>query len=165
MYTAQFGLELPITIRYPRGHGITIDWKQPFSKIEIGKGFKLKKGNDLAVLSIGAIAKNISEAIVNLDVSHYDMRFLKPLDEKLLHNILKEYNTIITIEDNAIKGGFGSAILEFATENNYKNTIKILGIPDAFIEHGTVDELQYSLKLDPESLKSYLTNLIKKRES
>ena len=93
------------------------------------------------------------------------MRFVKPLDDKLLHTILKEYNTIITIEDNAIKGGFGSAVLEFASANNYKNDMTLLGIPDSFIEHGTVDELQYALKLDPGSLKNYITGLIKKRGS
>ncbi|WP_142784841.1 1-deoxy-D-xylulose-5-phosphate synthase [Changchengzhania lutea] len=157
MYTAQLGLELPIAIRYPRGRGITVNWKQAFSKIEIGKGVQLKKGGNLAILSIGSIAKNVSEAILNLDVSHYDMRFVKPLDEKLLHSIFKQYNTIITIEDNAVKGGFGSAVLEFASANNYKNDITLLGIPDSFIEHGTVDELQYSLNIDTESLKNYIT--------
>tara|TARA_R110000868_G_scaffold17779_3_gene77622 strand:+ start:1697 stop:3463 length:1767 start_codon:yes stop_codon:yes gene_type:complete len=165
MYTAQLGLDLPLAIRYPRGRGITVNWKQAFSKIEIGKGVQLKKGESLAILSIGSIAKNVSEAILNLDVSHYDMRFVKPLDDKLLHTILKEYNTIITIEDNAIKGGFGSAVLEFASANNYKNDMTLLGIPDSFIEHGTVDELQYALKLDPGSLKNYITGLIKKRGS
>tara|TARA_R110002049_G_scaffold64920_3_gene170768 strand:- start:12117 stop:13883 length:1767 start_codon:yes stop_codon:yes gene_type:complete len=165
MYTAQLGLDLPLAIRYPRGRGITVNWKQAFSKIEIGKGVQLKKGKSLAILSIGSIAKNVSEAILNLDVSHYDMRFVKPLDDKLLHTILKEYNTIITIEDNAIKGGFGSAVLEFASANNYKNDMTLLGIPDSFIEHGTVDELQYALKLDPGSLKNYITGLIKKRGS
>jgi 1-deoxy-D-xylulose-5-phosphate synthase len=160
MYTAQLGLGLPIAIRYPRGHGITIDWKQPFSKIEIGKGVELKKGNNLAVLSIGTMAQNASEAIVDLNVSHYDMRFVKPLDEKLLHTIFKQYNTIITIEDNAIKGGFGSAILEFASANNYKNDIKLLGIPDVFIEHGTVDELQESVGFDSESLSKYFKTFL-----
>ncbi len=148
MYTAQLGLEQPIAIRYPRGQGVTMDWKQPFSKIEIGKGFQLKKGKQLAILSIGSIAKNVSEAINDMDVSQYDMRFVKPLDESVLHSIFKTYETIITVEDNAIKGGFGSAILEFASENNYKNTVKILGIPDVFIEHGSVDELQESIGLD-----------------
>ncbi|WP_308993176.1 1-deoxy-D-xylulose-5-phosphate synthase [Mariniflexile litorale] len=155
MYTAQLGLKQPIAIRYPRGTGVTVNWKQPFEKIDIGKGIQLKDGNNLAILSIGTIAKNVSEAILNLEVSHYDMRFVKPLDETLLHAIFKEYKTIITVEDNSIKGGFGSVILEFAVINNYKNTINILGIPDTFIEHGSVTELQKSIGLDPESLTKY----------
>ena len=159
MYTAQLGLELPIAIRYPRGRGVTIDWKQPFSKIEIGKGVQLKKGENLVILSIGSMALNVSEAISNLDVSHYDMRFTKPLDEKLLHTIFKNHETVITVEDNAIKGGFGSAILEFASAHNYKNNIKILGIPDTFIEHGSVEELQKSVGLDSKNLLNYFKSL------
>ncbi|WP_233267603.1 1-deoxy-D-xylulose-5-phosphate synthase [Algibacter sp. L1A34] len=155
MYTAQLGLEFPIAIRYPRGRGVTIDWKQPFSKIEIGKATQLKKGKNLAVLSIGSISKNVSEAIEDLDVSHFDMRFVKPLDAKLLHSIFKENATIITIEDNAITGGFGSTILEFAAQHNYKNTIKILGVPDRFMDHGKVDELFKLINLDVDGLKQY----------
>ena len=156
MYTAQLGLQDPIAIRYPRGTGFITDWKQPFEAIEIGKGVQLKEGNKVAVLSIGTIAKNVSEAISNCkqsdNIAHYDMRFVKPLDETLLHTIFKTFETIITVEDNAIKGGFGSAVLEFAAEHNYKNTIKVLGIPDAFIEQGSVAELQKMIGLDVESL-------------
>lgn len=158
MYTAQLGLKQPIAIRYPRGRGVIIDWKQPFSKIDIGKGYQLKKGAKTAVLSIGSIAKNITKAIENIDISHYDMRFVKPLDTKLLHTIFTTYKNIITIEDNSIKGGFGTAILEFAAQNNYKNTIKILGIPDEFLEHGSVEELQQSIGLDVACLKTVLNN-------
>lgn len=157
MYTAQLGLEHPIAIRYPRGRGVTINWKQPFSTIEIGKAKQLKKGKKLAVLSIGSIAKNVSEAIESLNVSHYDMRFVKPLDINLLHTIFKENETIITVEDNAITGGFGSTILEFAAEHNYKKTIKTLGIPDKFIEHGKVDELYKLTGLDAEGLRNSFT--------
>ncbi|WP_072400662.1 1-deoxy-D-xylulose-5-phosphate synthase [Flaviramulus basaltis] len=160
MYTSQLGLEFPIAIRYPRGKGVTLNWKQPFQNIEIGKGILLKKGKKLAVLSIGTIAKNVSEAILNIDVSHYDMRFVKPLDERLLLSIFETYDTIITIEDNSITGGFGSAVLEFAAINNYKNTIKLLGIPDAFIEHGSVDELQQAIGLDVESLSNYIKSFL-----
>ncbi len=160
MYTAQLDLEHPIAIRYPRGRGVTIDWKQPFSKIEIGTGTQLKKGDKLAVLSIGAIAKNVNEAIQNCNtpqnIAHYDMRFVKPLDEALLHDIFKTNKIIITIEDHAVKGGFGSAILEFAAANNYKNTINVLGIPDHFIEHGSVNRLHRSIGLDAESLALYI---------
>jgi len=152
MYTAQLGLDLPIAIRYPRGRGITVNWKQPFNRIEIGKAEPLKKGKELAILSIGTIAKNVTEAIKDLEVSHYNMRFVKPLDEALLHKVFKSYKTIITVEDGTITGGFGTAILEFAAMNNYKNTIKTLGVPDTFIEHGKVEELQELVGLDIERL-------------
>ncbi|WP_242202976.1 1-deoxy-D-xylulose-5-phosphate synthase [Aestuariivivens insulae] len=160
MYTAQLGLNTPIAIRYPRGRGVTIDWIQPFSKIEIGKGVTLKKGIKIAVLSLGSIAKNVTEAIKNMDISHYDMRFAKPLDEVLLHHIFNTYETIVTIEDGTIKGGFGSAILEFASEHNYTNPIKLLGVPDEFIEQGSVDELQIAIGLDTISIANYLNRML-----
>ncbi|GAA4269041.1 1-deoxy-D-xylulose-5-phosphate synthase [Hyunsoonleella aestuarii] len=160
MYTAQLGLDLPIAIRYPRGSGVIIDWEKPFSKIELGKGVQLKDGNHLAVLTIGSIAKNVSEAIDSLGVGHYDMRFVKPLDEELLHSIFKKYQNIITVEDNSINGGFGSAILEFAARNNYQNKIKLLGIPDSFIEHASVSELQESINLDSERLNRYFRKIL-----
>ncbi|NMH89178.1 1-deoxy-D-xylulose-5-phosphate synthase [Flavivirga algicola] len=164
MYTVQLGLKHPIAIRYPRGRGVTIDWKQPFSKIEMGTGIQLKKGNRLAVLSIGAIAKNVAKAIKNCQtpqsIAHYDMRFVKPLDESLLHAIFKPHETIITVEDNAVKGGFGSAILEFASENNYKNTIHVLGVPDHFLEHGSVNTLHQSIGLDADSLTLYFNKTL-----
>ena len=161
MYTAQLGLKQPIAIRYPRGRGVTIDWKQPYSKIEIGKGVALKKGKNIAVLSIGTMAKNVTEAIANLDVSHYDMRFVKPLDEHLLHSIFKTYDIVVTVEDHSIKGGFGSAILEFAAIHQYQNTINILGVPDEFIEHGGVNVLQQSIGLDAESLKYTIESILR----
>ena len=160
MYTAQLGLVQPIAIRYPRGRGVTADWKQPFEKINIGKGVQLKKGSALAILSIGNMAQNVTEAIKNLEVSHYDMRFVKPLDEILLHDIFKTHQNIITVEDNAIKGGFGTAILEFASQHNYKNTVKTLGVPDSFIEHGSVEELQETLGLDAEGLATLFRGFI-----
>jgi 1-deoxy-D-xylulose-5-phosphate synthase len=160
MYTAQLGLELPITIRYPRGKGVTIDWKQPFSKIEIGTGVQLKKGTSIALLTIGAISKNVTEAIDSIEdntaISHYDMRFVKPLHNSLLHSIFKSHDTIITVENGSITGGFGSRILEFAAEHHYKNTIHLKGIPDIFIEHGTIAELQQSIGLDAESLAEFI---------
>ena len=161
MYTAQLGLNHPIAIRYPRGKGVTIEWKQPFKKIEIGTGTQLKKGEQMAVLSIGTIAKNVSDAISDLNVSHYDLRFVKPLDENLLHNIFTTYSHILTIEDNCIKGGFGSSIVEFAAEKNYKTEITILGIPDEFIEHGSLNLLQKSIGLDTESIKQKIITILK----
>ena len=156
LYTAQLELKSPIAIRYPRGTGNVLNWKQPFQKIEIGKGICLKKGTKTAILSIGTIAKNVSDALDFVNhknyFSHYDMRFVKPLDISLLHEIFKSYQTVITIEDGTIKGGFGSSVLEFASENNYQNKIKLLGIPDEFIEHGSIFRLQHKLHLDPKNL-------------
>ena len=165
LYTAQLGLKNPITIRYPRGYGSIIDWQQPFQKIEIGKGVCLKKGNNIAILSVGTIANNVTEAI-NLseksdEIAHYDMRFVKPLDEQLLHQIFEKHQTIVTIEDGVKKGGFGSAIIEFASENNYKNNVKVLGVPDNFIEHGNVNTLQKELRLDVNSLNTLFCDVLK----
>ena len=164
MFTSQLGLKKPIAIRYPRGRGTIIDWKQPFSIIEIGKGVLLKEGKNIALLSVGTMAKNTLNAIKQLkkpeEVACYDMRFIKPLDETLLHKIFKKHNTIITVEDGVIKGGFGSAILEFATLHHYKNIIKILGTPDKFIEHGTTQKLHKLAGISSEEiffcLKKYL---------
>ena len=158
LYTAQLGLKNPIAIRYPRGTGTIIDWQKSFEKIEIGKGVQLKKGNKTAILSIGTIAKNVSEAL-NLinnasELSHFDMRFVKPLDETLLHVIFKNHEAVVTVEDGTIKGGFGSAVLEFAAENGYSHKIKLIGIPDNFIAHGSVSDLQDKAGLDSKSLAS-----------
>ncbi|MFT5244144.1 MAG: 1-deoxy-D-xylulose-5-phosphate synthase [Glaciecola sp.] len=156
MYTAQLGLKHPIAIRYPRGRGTIIDWIQPFSEIGIGKGIRLRKGKKLAVLSVGAIASHIEEAISKCDVndmiSHYDMRFVKPLDDNLLHTIFKTYEEIVTIEEGVISGGFGSAILEFASVNDYFIPIKTLGVPDKFIEHASVIQQHQSVGIDVENL-------------
>jgi len=164
LYSAQLGLKNPIAIRYPRGTGRILDWKKPFEKIEIGKGIQLKKGTKIAVLSIGTLAENVSEAIDLIEnsseISHFDMRFVKPLDKKLLHQIFDKYQTIITVEDGTIKGGFGSAILEFSAIEDYHIPIKILGIADRFIEHGNVVKLQEKIGLDAISLSKIFKNLI-----
>jgi len=156
LYTAQLGLKNPIAIRYPRGKGKIIDWQKPFKAIEIGTGVCLKDGKKIAVLSVGTIANSVSGAIIlsekSNEIAHYDMRFVKPLDENLLHQIFEKYQTILTIEDGTINGGFGSSILEFASKHTYKNDLNILGIPDEFIEHGNTLELQKSLELDAASL-------------
>ena len=163
LYTAQLGLNNPIAIRYPRGFGKIIDWEKPFNKIEIGKGICVQEGDNIAILSVGTIAKNISDALELIDVksnyAHYDMRFVKPLDEQLLHRIFQKYQTIITVEDGIIKGGFGSAILEFASENKYQNNITVLGIPDEFIPHGSILELHKQIGLDAFSLSKVFKNL------
>ena len=167
LYTAQLGLKHPIAIRYPRGTGTIIDWQKSFEKIEIGKGLQLKTGTKKAILSIGTIAKNVTDAIELSDnsseIAHFDMRFVKPLDASLLHTIFKTYSTLITIEDGAISGGFGSAILEFAATQNYKNDVILKGIPDTFIEHGSVNKLHETLKLDSQHLKQFISDLIQKK--
>ncbi|TDU43278.1 1-deoxy-D-xylulose-5-phosphate synthase [Gelidibacter sediminis] len=160
MYTAQLGLEHPIAIRYPRGYGSVADWKQPFQKLVIGKGEVLKEGKDIAILTVGFIAENAKEAIQKVsnaqEIAHYDMCFIKPLDEVLLHDIFKTFKYIITIEDGTVKGGFGSAVLEFAAEHDYQLPIKVLGIPDAFIEQGTVKQLQELSHVDANSISNTL---------
>lgn len=165
LYTAQQGLNHPIAIRYPRGRGVVVDWQQPYQSIKIGKANCIKKGDKVAVLSTGTIGNNVISAIQNLDntdaIAHYDFGFIKPLDEKLLRDIFLNFERIITIEDGTVKGGFGSAIAEFAVLNQFKNSIKILGIPDEFIEHGTVEELQRYSKFDVKSLENLFTSYTK----
>jgi 1-deoxy-D-xylulose-5-phosphate synthase len=160
MYTVQLGIDFPIAIRYPRGRGHLINWKQPFKAIEIGKGECLKQGKDVAILSIGTMAKNVEDAITNLGVSHYDMAFVKPLDEALLYKIFKTYQAVVTIEDGTIVGGFGSNILAFANSNGYKQHIEVLGIADKFIEHGSVHQLQQLQHLDSVSIKHKIEHLL-----
>jgi 1-deoxy-D-xylulose-5-phosphate synthase len=160
LYTAQLGLNHPIAIRYPRGRGENLDWQNPYKKIEIGKANHLKEGTITAVLSNGTIGNKVTLALAKINnsetIAHYDFAFVKPLDEMALHAIFNEFEKIITIEDGVIKGGFGSAILEFAAQNNYLTPILNLGIPDEFIEQGTVEELQKYCKLDVESLISII---------
>ena len=160
LYTSQLGLNHPIAIRYPRGRGFSIDWKKPFEAIELGTGVCLQKGTNSAILSLGTIGNNVTKALEELpNIAHYDMRFAKPLDEKLLHTICANFNHIITIEDGVKKGGFGSAILEFVAEHHYKNSIKILGIQDDFIEHGTIEELQKMNGIDSGSIRQILKDI------
>ena len=163
MYTAQKGLQQPIAIRYPRGRGVTPDWKSAFKSIEIGTGVQLEQGDNLAILSIGAISNTVSTAIEGLNCAHYDLRFVKPLDTRLLHTIFKTYSTLVTIEDGVISGGFGSAILEFAAAHHYKNDVIVKGIPDVFIEQGPVDTLFETLELDSQHLKQFVFDLIQKK--
>ena len=160
LYTSQLGLNHPISIRYPRGRGVLFDWKKSFDPIKIGTGVCLQEGRDIAILSLGAIGNNVTKVLEEFPkVAHYDLRFAKPLDEKLLHKICAEFKQIITLEDGVITGGFGSAILEFSAKHGYKNSIKILGIQDDFIEHGTIDELQKMNGIDSSSIKQTLKNL------
>ncbi len=164
LYTAQLGVDFPLAIRYPRGRGTVINWRMPFEKIEIGKGEEITVGNHIAVLSIGTIGNTIKEVVSELEqykIGHYNMRFVKPLDEKLLHTIFKKYKTVVTVENGTIIGGFGTSILEFSSMYNYrKTTIKQLGIPDTFIEHGETDELLNKVHLSKDKIKEFLLQLI-----
>jgi 1-deoxy-D-xylulose-5-phosphate synthase len=139
-----------------------VDWKKPYEKIEIGKANCLKKGTKVAVLSNGTIGNNVTLTLIEIknpeDFAHYDFAFVKPLDENLLHFILSTFENIITIEDGVVKGGFGTTIVEFAAENKYNSNIVTLGIPDEFIEQGTVEELQQYCKIDVEGLLIILSN-------
>jgi len=161
LYTAQFTKQ-PFSIRYPRGRGEYIDWKKPFNLIEIGKGRQISKGEKTAILSIGYLGNRVQKLLKKhpkLKVAHYDMLFVKPLDEELLHHIFKDFEQIITLEDGAVKGGFGSGILEFAATHNYKTSVEVLGIPDYFITHGSTSALFTEIGLDEEALYNTLIRL------
>jgi 1-deoxy-D-xylulose-5-phosphate synthase len=171
MYTAQSESTVsPFVIRYPRGEGVMPEWKTEMQMIEIGKGRKLKDGNDIAILSLGHPGNFAAAAIRDLkndglNPGHYDMRFAKPLDEEILHEVCTRYEKIITVEDGAIEGGFGSAILEFMAQHQYKNEIKILGIPDRIVEHGTPKELQQECGYDPVAIADTVREMMKDKVS
>lgn len=164
MYTAQQGLNHPIAIRYPRGRGVLEVWKKPFEKIEIGISETLKKGTKIAILSIGHIGNSISELIEEMqhskEIGHYNMRFIKPLDQHRLRQIFKDYDQIITVEDGCKIGGFGAAILCYANELKATIPVTIFGIEDVFIEHGTTSELHEIAQIDKLTLKNHLNQLL-----
>lgn len=169
MFTAQMPDMGTFVIRYPRGRGSRIDWKCPLESMEVGKGRKLKDGKHVAVLSLGPIGTEVAKAIMiaemkscnegrTLSVAHYDMRFLKPIDTDILDEVGKNFQKIVTIEDGVIKGGLGSAVLEYMADKGYKPEVVRLGIPDKFIEHGTVAELRKIIGIDAESIAERLIN-------
>jgi 1-deoxy-D-xylulose-5-phosphate synthase len=168
MFTAQLPqINLPFVIRYPRGEGVMVDWKKPFEQLEIGKGRKLKDGKDIAILSLGHPGNFAQTAIRNLrsegiDPAHYDIRFVKPIDEDLLHEVFQNYNKVITVEDGTIVGGVGSAILEFINANGYQCQVKMLGIPDSIIEHGSLKELQKECNFDAAAIADAVKTLLGK---
>jgi len=168
MYTAQQDDMGAFVIRYPRGKGTTAEWHNTPVRIALGTGEKLKDGSDIAVLTIGTIANQARKAIEQIErenadigIAHYDMRFVKPLDEKILHEVGKTFDKVITIEDGVIQGGFGSAVLEFFADNGYRVQTKRLGIPDTFVEHGTPDELYSMLGLDTEGIANSIREMIR----
>ncbi|NPA45126.1 MAG: 1-deoxy-D-xylulose-5-phosphate synthase [Chlorobi bacterium] len=157
MYTAQLPNKGPFSIRYPRGRGVTPNWKTEMKELKVGKARLIKGGENVVILSIGAIGNLVKEADdilskENISFAHYDMRFVKPLDEELLHELFKKYDKFITLEDGVIQGGFGSAVIEFMVDNGYNAKIKRLGIPDEFIEHGTQQELYHICGYDVEGI-------------
>lgn len=154
MFTAQLEkTNLPFVIRYPRGEGVMPEWKKPMKEIEIGRGRKLKDGKGIAILSFGHPGNFAASAIRDvkaegLDPAHYDMRFVKPLDEEMLHEVFSKYSRVITVEDGTVVGGFGSAVLEFMNNHGYRADVKIMGIPDRIVEHGTPKELYIEIGID-----------------
>ena len=158
LYTASLGLDHPIAIRYPRGRGTTLKWQKPFESTPIGKAAILRKGTTTAILSTGSIANNVVQALNKSDkntFSHYHFGFVKPLDEQLLHTICTNYQTLYTIEDGTVVGGFGSAVVEFIAAHRYKIDVQILGIPDGFVQHGSIEDLQKICKIDVDSLFAF----------
>lgn len=165
MYTAQLRPKGPMVIRYPRGRGVTVNWRQPFQEMEIGKGQLLKDGADLAILSLGPIGKEATKAIEILEeeqisVAHFDMRFLKPLDNKLLKTVFSRFNRIITLEDASVVGGLGSAVIEYMNDNSYKAKVIRLGIPDRFVDQGTQEELYRECGYDALGIEAAARNLV-----
>ena len=169
MYTAQLDSNKnPFVIRYPRGEGVMPEWKTKFEEIQIGKGRKIKDGRDIAILSFGHPGNFATTAIRELrtegiDPAHYDLRFVKPIDEDLLHEVFGKYNKILTVEDGTVVGGFGSAIMEFMAQHNYKADIKILGIPDHLVEHGSLKELYRESEYDAKAIAEAVRVLLKEK--
>lgn len=168
MFTAQLPRnDKAFSIRYPRGQGMMPQWRTPFEKIEIGTGRKIKDGDELAILTIGHIGNYAVEACEKLsrkgvEVAHYDMRFVKPLDEAMLHEIFTRFTKVITVEDGCVQGGFGSAILEFMADHSYMAEVKRLGIPDAIVEHGEQLQLHKECGFDPRGIEEAVIQLLNK---
>lgn len=165
MYTAQHNPQGPFVIRYPRGRGFLPAWNCPMQLLPIGKGRKLKEGNEVAVITLGPIGNVAAEAIAQAEaqgaksIAHYDLRFLKPLDEEMLHEIGKKFSQIVTVEDGMLKGGMGSAILEFMADHAYTPRVKRIGLPDQFVQHGSVQELHQLCGTDQAGICSVLLSI------
>jgi 1-deoxy-D-xylulose-5-phosphate synthase len=172
MFTAQLPNQGPFVIRYPRGSGSVVDWRCPLEAIPVGKGRLLRDGSDIAVITLGPIGIQAAAAIDEClafgngtatnrtTIAHFDLRFLKPLDEEMLHDIGKRFNKIVTIEDGVRNGGMGTAIMEWMSDHGYTPAISRLGLPDHFVEHGTVAQLQAIVGIDKESIKKELEKLL-----
>ena len=169
MYTAQLDSNtMPFVIRYPRGEGVMPEWKTAMEEVEIGRGRRLKTGKDVAIVSLGHPGNFAQAAIRQLrtqgiDPAHYDMRFVKPLDEELLHEVFSNYTKVVTIEDGTVVGGFGSAVLEFMNAHRYNAEVTILGIPDRLVEHGTPKELHRECNYDAQAIEEAVLSLMKEK--
>jgi 1-deoxy-D-xylulose-5-phosphate synthase len=170
LYTAQLEKNRsPFSIRYPRGRGMFIDWKKPFQEIEIGKARLISEGNNLAILSIGHPGNVVASVVKKFEkekifITHYDMRFVAPLDKNVLHSVFKNFTHVITVEDGVLKGGLGSAIIEFMSDNGYNSEVRRLGIPDYFVEHGTQDELYRECGFDAEGVELAIREILVRKE-
>ena len=165
MYTVQASNCGPFTIRYPRGNGVLTDWNCPMQKVEIGKGVKLNDGNDVAILSLGHIGNNVTKLVRELknegiNVAHYDMVFLKPIDEEILTEVASKYKNVITVEDGTVLGGLGTVVTEWFNEHGYSINVKKVGIPDSFIPHGSIPELYKLCKMDNNSIKQVVLSMV-----
>ena len=162
MFTAQLPNKGTFVIRYPRGQGQLVDWKCPLEEVEVGTGRRMREGKSVAVLSIGPIGTSVEQAIdeSNLDIAHYDMRFLKPLDNKLLQEVGEQFKTIITVEDGSRDGGMGSAVLEWMADHGYTPRVIRLGIADNFVEHGTVEQLYEACGISKEAIKKVIYQIV-----
>lgn len=166
MYTAQLPGKGPFVIRYPKGRGVLVDWECPLEEIEVGRGRKMKDGTDLAVITLGPVGNDAARALARaeqdtgLSVAHYDLRFLKPLDQDMLHEIGRNFKRIVTVEDGVLMGGMGSAVLEFMSDNGYAPKVKRLGIPDCFVQHGTVQELRKICGIDETGIYNAIIQML-----
>ena len=168
MYTSSQKHNGPFVIRYPRGTGSMVEWQTPFEAVEIGRGRRLRNGDDVALLSIGAIGTEVVAAAEKLEAqgvsaAHYDMRFVKPLDEVLLHEVFSRFKDVITIEDGCVQGGMGSAVTEWAMEQGYAAKVVRLGVPDRYIEHGTQAQLYAECGYDAEAIVAKATDMVQAR--
>jgi len=168
LFTAQLGLDGPLAIRYPRGRGEIVNWKKPFSELPLGKSRQLRKGSKIAVLSLGTIGTRVNRVLDELRgtaFTHIDMRFMKPLDEGCLSEVFEQHELIVTIEEGVLRGGFGSAVMEYAAEKGLQRPVKRIGIADEFIGHGTVEELEQLAGLDERSIKDQFEQLLSNLKS
>jgi 1-deoxy-D-xylulose-5-phosphate synthase len=170
MYTAQLPNKGPFSIRYPRGNGVMVEWKKPMREIQIGTGRKVTSGNDIAILTVGHPGNFAQEAIAELteqgvSAAHYDMRFVKPIDETMLHEVFSKFKKVITVEDGCLMGGFGSAVLEFMVDQKYNAEVVRLGIPDEYIHHGTQEELWIDCGFNKEAIAKTVCKMLSIQKS
>ena len=164
MFTAQQEGQGPFVIRYPRGRGVMVDWRCPLEAVPVGRGRCLTEGSQVAVLSIGPVGNAVQNVVRRLaaqgySIAHYDMRFLKPIDEEILSHVGRHFQRILTVEDGSVRGGLGSAVLEYMADHNLHPLVRRLGLPDEFVEHGTPDELRHLVGIDEEGIEKSIKSL------